>query len=293
MTELRKTECTAGTGADMPSRLGRNRGGYAGETIDIQSVLADCAGFARAHGWTLEELAAGAGVTLLTLRRRASTSSAAARVYLSTGIHGDEPAGPLAMRQLLAEDAWPAQLDLWLCPCLNPVGFNSNSRENAAGADLNRQYLEPTAAETQAHIAWLERQPSFDVCFCLHEDWEAQGFYVYELNPEGRPSLAETMVASVAELCPIDRSELIEGRPARDGIVRPSLDPRTRPQWPEAFYLLTYKTRLSYTLEAPSDFALEVRVRALVTAVRCALRRFLELSQLPASAGRSTPAPAR
>jgi hypothetical protein len=106
----------------------------------------------------------------------------------------------------------------------------------------------------------------------LHEDWEARGFYIYELNPDQRPSLAETVVAQVTGICPIDLSEIIEGRPAKGGIVRPSVDPRSRPQWPEAFFLLTHKTRLSYTLEAPSDFPLDCRVATLVAAVNTALQ---------------------
>ena len=61
-----------------------------------------------------------------------------------------------------------------------------------------------------------------------------------------------SIVAQVAEVCPIDLSDVIEGRPAEKGIIRPSVDPRSRPQWPEAFYLLSNKTRLSYTLEAVS-----------------------------------------
>ena len=80
------------------------------------------------------------------------------------------------------------------------------------------------------------------------------------------------MVAAVSECCPIDLSETIEGRPAAKGIIRPTLDPLTRPLWPESFYLLMHKTRLSYTLEAPSDFPLSARVCALVTAVRAALQ---------------------
>jgi hypothetical protein len=143
--------------------------------------------------------------------------------------------------------------------------------------DLNRQYLQPQAAETRAHIGWLEREPKFDLCLCLHEDWESHGFYVYELNADNRPSLAEAIVRGVAEVCPIDLSEEIEGRPAREGIIRPSIDPRSRPQWPEAFFLLTYKTRLSYTLEAPSDFPLPARVAALVAGVNAALGAFLKL----------------
>ena len=73
-------------------------------------------------------------------------------------------------------------------------------------------------------------------------------------------------------------SEEIEGRPAREGIIRPSVDPRSRPQWPEAFFLLTYKTRLFYTLEAPSDFPLSTRVAALVAGVTAALRVLAEHS---------------
>src|SRR6185369_3435794 len=119
--------------------------------------------------------------------------------------------------------------------------------------------------------AWLERQPKFDLCLCLHEDWESEGFYVYELNPDNCPSLAQRIVEGVAEVCPIDRSEIIEGRPAQNGIIRPNLDPRTRPQWPESFFLITHKTRLTYTLEAPSDYPLSIRVAGLVAGVRAAL----------------------
>lgn len=260
-------------------RLGKNVNGYFGERIDVRRILADCVDAARAHGWHIEEIPVDGELGLLALVRRAQavdhvspSASPAGRVYISTGIHGDEPAGPVAARQLVQENAWPADLDLWLCPCLNPQGFLHNCRENHQGLDLNRQYLEPTALETRAHITWLERQPSFDLCLCLHEDWESRGFYVYELNPDHRPSLAEHMVRRVAEVCPIDLSDSIEGRPAQQGIIRPSVDPRSRPDWPESFFLLTHKTRLSYTLEAPSDFPIAVRVAALVTAVQSGLR---------------------
>jgi hypothetical protein len=79
------------------------------------------------------------------------------------------------------------------------------------------------------------------------------------------------MIKAVRPVCPIDLSNEIEGRPAEGGIIRPSIDPASRPQWPEAFYLLQYKTRLSYTLEAPSDYPLKPRVDALVAGTRVAL----------------------
>jgi hypothetical protein len=100
----------------------------------------------------------------------------------------------------------------------------------------------------------------------LHEDWESHGFYVYEVNCDDETSLSSKMIAAVSKVCPIDLSPIIEDRPANGGIIRPDLDPAKRPQWPEAFYLITNKTRHSYTLEAPSDFPLSVRVAALVGA---------------------------
>jgi len=277
---MSESERLLNSGAAITSsvrRLGKNRNGYLGETIDIAAVLRDCVAAANAHGWTVAEIPVNERLSLPVFTRPSLVATQmqdgphAPRVYISAGIHGDEPAGPLAVRQLLRENKWPAEFGLWMCPCLNPAGFVENRRENSAGLDLNRQYLRPDAAETVAHIGWLELQPRFDLCLCLHEDWEAHGFYVYELNPDNLASFAPEMVTRVAQVCPVDLSELIEGRPAQNGIIRPNLDPRDRPQWPEAFYLLTHKTRLSYTLEAPSDFPLGSRVAALVVAVNTAL----------------------
>ena len=255
-------------------KLGKNLGAYLGETIDIQAALHDAETAAQRHGWTEEVFHETGEFKLFALHRTPRRAPDARRVYISAGIHGDEPASPLAALQLLRENRWPENLALWLCPCLNPAGFKLNTRANAKGIDLNRGYLNPVAEEILAHIAWLERQPPFDLCLMLHEDWESKGFYLYEQNPEGRPSFAEEMVRAVEQVCPIDRSELIEGRPAKNGILRPNIQPKDRPDWPEAFYLITHKTRQSYTLEAPSDFPLPARVKALAAAVNAALRKF-------------------
>ena len=250
-------------------QLGKNHGGYHGERIDIDRVLRAATSAARLHGWQVAALPFESDGELVTLQRRASGGRR--NVYLSAGIHGDEPAGPLAMVQLLEDNLWPADVSLYLCPCLNPTGFPHNRRENQLGKDLNRDYLHFETAEARAHVEWLAQQPAFDVALCLHEDWEANGFYLYELNPDGLISLAQRMVDAVVPVCPIDLAEVIEGRPARGGIIHPSHDPLSRPQWPEAFWLLQNKTRLSYTLEAPSDFPLATRVNALVAAVGAAL----------------------
>jgi predicted deacylase len=255
-------------------KLGRNHGGYHGEAIDIRAVLRDVQAAAQEHGWTSDIFHESAGFKWLALRRLPPSSiihHPSTRIYISTGIHGDEPAGPLAALKLVHENRWPENVEIFLLPCLNPTGFLLNHRGNADGADLNRDYRHPKAAEVRAHIAWLERQPKFDLYLCLHEDWESHGFYLYEQNPDSKPPLAEQIIEAVKKVCPIDLSENIEGREAHGGIVRPKIKPHDRPDWPEAFYLIENKSRQGYTLEAPSDFPLAARVNALAAAVNAAV----------------------
>jgi predicted deacylase len=233
--------------------------------LEVEAMWAGVLRAAERHGWQVEVLPAGAGVELLALRRCVARPER--RVYLSAGLHGDEPAGPLALWRRLEADAWPLGVDLYVCPCLNPTGLRLNQRESAAGVDLNRDYRDGRAPEVRAHRTWLESQPRFDLAVGLHEDWEARGFYLYELNPAGGASCAEAVVAEVGRWCPIDGSELIDGREAVGGIIRPRVDPAQRPDWPEALYLVERKTGHSLTLEAPSDFEMEVRVGALQEAL--------------------------
>jgi protein MpaA len=251
----------------LPS--GQNQNGYHGERIDIAAVLRDCASTAETHGWEIDWIETENNLRLLTLHRAASTAHR--QIYLSAGIHGDEPAAPLAMLRLLRENDWPSDAELWICPCLNPSGFPGNTRENAAGVDLNRDYKLVHTPEIRAHVAWLETLPDFDFTIQLHEDWEAKGFYCYELKMDGTPTEPRRVLEAVEPVCPIDHSPEIDGRKNNHGLIRPKLNPAERELWPEAFWLVMNKTRLSYTCEAPSDFEMEVRVEALVTAARVLL----------------------
>jgi predicted deacylase len=224
---------------------------------------------AAAAGFKKEVFGSAGGCPLLALSKRSAGPKP--RIYLSAGIHGDEPAAPLALLSMIESGDFDQRAVWILCPILNPVGLAAGARENAAGIDLNRDYRSPESPETKAHIAWLQSQPNFDLAICVHEDWESTGFYLYELNPDKRPSLAENMIKAASKACPIDMSTLIEGREAKGGIIRPLLNPEERDKWPEAIYLQVHHTRLSYTIESPSALPLETRVSALRTALRTAI----------------------
>ncbi|MBL9216350.1 MAG: M14 family metallocarboxypeptidase [Opitutaceae bacterium] len=229
---------------------------------------------AAAAGFRTEAFGDVAGHPLQAFTRR--TAGARPRVYLSAGIHGDEPAPPHALLRLVELGLLDDRATWFVCPLLNPTGFLHRTRENFARVDLNRDYKDAISSEVAAHVGWLRRQPAFDLAVCVHEDWEASGFYLYELNPERRPTLADTMLAAARHLGPIEPATVIDGRPIdQPGVIRPVSDPVLRDTWPEAIYLRNFHTTLSYTLETPSVRPLGQRIDTHCAVLRAALDAFL------------------
>ena len=177
-----------------------------------------------------------------------------------------------ALLDLIERGVFDDRAVWFVCPLLNPTGFIRQTRENTEGVDLNRDYRAQRSLEVEAHVRWLKRQPNFDLALCLHEDWEAKGFYLYELNPLQRPSLASKLITAVLNVCPIELAATVDGRPVAEvGILRPDIDPKLRDTWPESIYLNAHHTRLGYTLETPSSLPLAQRIAAHCAAVETAI----------------------
>lgn len=238
--------------------------------FDPPDLIRRCQVAATRRGFRVEPLATVHDTPLIALTRR--TPGPRPRIYLSAGVHGDEPAPPLALLQLLESGAFDDRASWFLVPLLNPAGFRLGRRDNAEGLDLNRDYTAPASAEVAAHVRWLARQPRFDLALCLHEDWESAGLYLYELNPSRMPTLSRRLRDAGAAILPVDPSPVIDGRPVDEpGIIRPESDPLLRETWPEAIYLRHHHTSLCYTLETPSAAPLEQRIAAQMAMVRAAL----------------------
>ncbi len=225
------------------------------------------------HGFRVETFGMCDGVPLIALTKR--HAGVRPRIYLSAGIHGDEPAPPLALLQLLDHAIFDDRAHWFLVPLLNPNGFRFSQRENLAGIDLNRDYLQPFSPEVTAHVQWLQTQPRFDLALCLHEDWESTGFYLCELNPDASTTLAPHIREAAETVMPIEQAQTIDGRPiAETGIIRPESDPLLRADWPEAIYLRRHHAALGYTLETSSSFALDQRIATQCQAVKAAIQAF-------------------
>ncbi len=185
-------------------------------------------------------------------------------VYLSAGIHGDEPAGPLAALRLLQEGFFREGFRWIVCPALNPGGLSLGTRENRAGVDLNRDYLAQRSPETAAHAAWLLAKGAPDVFVSLHEDWESEGFYFYEINlGEDNPARAAALLAAVSAYLPTETGTEIDGHAIRSpGWIHHRAEADLPDAWPEAIFLAKNGCPLSFTFETPSKMPLETRIAA-------------------------------
>jgi hypothetical protein len=128
-------------------------------------------------------------------------------LVITSGFHGEEPAGPLSLLSALPELVEYARArDVGLCvyPCINPSGFEDGTRYNRSGERPNNDFLryetspgvwkgeldagEPFLRwklfdagpkETRAVRADLEKLPAPDAALDIHQDRYVRGAFTY------------------------------------------------------------------------------------------------------------------
>lgn len=193
-------------------------------------------------------------------------------IYLSSGVHGDEPSGPQALLGLLKKGFFDDQHHWLICPVLNPTGLDANTRENAENIDLNRDYHHCESGEVCAHIAWLNEQKTPQLFLSLHEDWESSGFYYYEINTGTQgPSYHEILQAASPFFPPEPEEEIDDHPVTQPGWIFHPDSPDIPEGWPEAIYLARMGCPLSLTFETPSSLELEKRIACHQAVVKKAI----------------------
>ena len=187
-------------------------------------------------------------------------------VYLSAGIHGDEPAAVQGLLQW-AEESIPFLKNhpVIIFPCLNPWGLTNNVREDEEGRDLNRCF-DQRENELVAWVHHLIEGYRFRVAACLHEDFDAKGVYLYELARRGE-HFGQSLLKKLESIIPRHRGR-VDGRDLRNGVMRRTRGLKQVAQeiggMPEAGYLFLNCARTALTFETPSEYSLYRRVRCHV-----------------------------
>lgn len=243
------------------------------DRLDLQKLFVELDELFAERGFVRQDIAmTGAGPVVAWSRYLGMQFPT---VYLSAGMHGDEPAGPLAIQTFFRDPNDTLDVNWLVCPLLNPTGLAAATRDNRQGIDLNRDYWQRQSLEVRAHAEWLEQQIIPDLFLSLHEDWETEGFYFYEISlGEDRPQRARELLHAVSSFCSIEESAMIDDHLVREpGWIHHEPHADFPESWPEAIFLAKRGCPLSFTFETPScALPLTQRIATHVAAICEALR---------------------
>ena len=204
-----------------------------------------------------------------------ANSSEPIRIGLFAVIHGDEPAGALAVAQFLVELAADSETSenflLHAYPICNPTGFEDNTRCSRRGRDLNREFWR---ASVEPEVELLEhelRTRHFDGIIQLHADDTSDGIYGFVRGHTLTENLLRPALREAGKILPRNVNATIDGFAARDGIIYDHYDgvlAAPAKMDPVPFEII---------LETPHKAPLDRQVEALVVALRTILREYRQL----------------
>lgn len=150
------------------------------------------------------------------------------RIGIFAGIHGDEPGGVEAVqiiaKRLIQEAALAEGYQLFLYPACNPGGLALGTRYSSTGKDLNREFWK-NSTEPEVHLLETEiRQQRFQGLISLHADDTSDGMYGFVRGAVLTKNLLEPALTAAEKVLPRNRNPIIDGFPARDGIISECYD---------------------------------------------------------------------
>jgi protein MpaA len=238
---------------------------------DYAFLLKRWKSLARRWGLKGQVFATGDDFDLVCFRSPALKSSGG--IYLSAGIHGDEPASTESLYQWAElHGSMLRELPLLIFPCLNPWGLVHNRRTDRQNCDLNRCYHLNDVPRIHAQKELL-RGYTFRLAMCLHEDYDAQGVYLYEIRKK-LTTFGQEVLSAAGYYIPVDLRRMIEGRRAEQGWIARRVDLKKFPVWAEAIYVALNHSERTITAETPSEYDLSKRVEAQIAMIQ----RAIELS---------------
>ena len=239
---------------------------------DARHLLQRWRALARETGCKAQTLCEVAGLPVIVIESAAAYAGQPA-TYLSSGVHGDEPGAAWGLLAWAEKHARELKHGSYLiAPCLNPVGLTQNTRVDHRGIDINRRFH---AADDEICGPWQRwiTGKAMRSGLCLHEDYDAQGIYLYELN-HARQTAGHGIIEKCSRVIAVDLRTGIDGQRATGGVIRRRTLPKHLPGMPEAVELHQRGCPVTLTFETPSEFALDTRVRAQVRFVETALEAF-------------------
>jgi murein peptide amidase A len=145
------------------------------------------------------------------------------RIGCFAGIHGDEPAGTVALLEFMADLITRPTLaqgyELFLYPLCNPVGFAQGTRLSGRGKDLNREFWKQSREPEVLLLEQEIRSRNFQGLVSLHSDDTSNGMYGFVRGAVLTRDLLEPALRAAQQVLPRNTLPVIDGFPAIDGII--------------------------------------------------------------------------
>ncbi|MGV3772022.1 MAG: hypothetical protein ACO1QB_03910 [Verrucomicrobiales bacterium] len=194
------------------------------------------------------------------------------KIGIFAGIHGDEPAGSLALVELVklleANPALGEGYQLFLYPVCNPTGFDACTRFGASGKDLNREFWKNSPEEEVRLLEAEMLEHKFLGLVSLHSHDTSRGLYGFVRGDVLAKNLLEPALQAAEKIIPRDLSETIDGFHAENGIISTCYEGiLTAP-------LRTTSMPFEIIFETPAQAPIPQQVKATVVALEQILSQY-------------------
>lgn len=194
------------------------------------------------------------------------------RLAIFATIHGDEPAGALALteffRELVRQPSLATGFQIYAYPLCNPTGYEDNTRHSRGGKDLNREFWQSSAEPEVLHLEdELWRHP-FAGLISLHSDDTTNGLYGFIQGPDISQELLLPALWAAEKFLPRNEQRIIDGFPAKRGLVQQGYRGvlAAPPETSQAPFDITFET--------PQAAPVHLQVEASVAALKCILAEY-------------------
>jgi len=255
------------------------------EVKDERSIFRLIEPLAGVPGATLEWLGSfeifGRSYSLPRITFAGPNSADGIRIGFFGAIHGDEPAGALAIChfvQKLGQDPYSAEnFHLQLYPICNPTGFEDNTRHSRRGRDLNREFWRGSA-EPEVEILESElRAAHFSGLIQLHADDTSHGIYGFVRGHTLTENLLRPALREAGRILPPNNNAFIDGFAARDAIICEHYEGVLKA--PAEMQPIPFEI----ILETPHHAPMDLQVQALTVAMETILREYRQFVSFAAN----------
>ena len=144
------------------------------------------------------------------------------KVFLSGGIHGNEPAGTETLARFIEslsrDPSLYGNVSFEIVPVTNPWGWAHDVRYNRDGIDVNRD-LAPQRSQEARIIAGYLKENRYDLMIDDHEDPSASGFYMYQYAMPSQALSRKAIAAVRAGGLPIEQNVNMVILKTDDGMI--------------------------------------------------------------------------